>query len=205
MNEMQIVSVNDATNDTEMLKAMTTSMKEFVATRNAKVLSQMCEKLDKNPSLLEKIFPGPLKKEFERLRKEELKDVHNAQKLIMGAYTQSVIKIAEQEGNAIIEAQAELYDRKLKSIKMANHKELAALAQQCVNEMTETFKKSTTEFLERRDGLIKELEKYKNDTFIHDRVTKNLDSQATMFLDTIDDLLLGFRNTLKEKFGVVPK
>jgi hypothetical protein len=204
MDDNQNLSVLDE-NSTLDLKSVTPKMKEFIINSNEVILSEIQDKLRQRPGLVGVLFPGKLQREYDKLSVQKMKDSYAIQKLMMDAYTNSLIEQAKKESDMAIALRVEQYENVLKAVKINNRKQLTAIAQTCINEMSATFEQSRIAFGERRERQIKDVERYKKDEFYYKKLKQNLNKEAEIFLDTIGDLLQGFKDALINKFDIVVK
>ena len=181
------------------LQSVATKMKEYVTTENVAVLSEIQDKLRQRPGLIGVIFPGKLQREYDKLSVQKMKDFYATQKLMTEAYTNTLIELAKKEGDMAIALRMEQYGNVLSAVAMENRKKLTTLAQININEMSDTFEKSRTPFLERIERQVKEGEKYKNIDFLYNSHLQSLKKETEIFMATIEELLQGFKDALQKK------
>ncbi|GHV22642.1 hypothetical protein FACS189428_5030 [Clostridia bacterium] len=181
------------------LQSVATKMKEYVSTENEAVLSEIQDKLKQRPGLIGVLFPGKLQREYDKLSVQKMKDFYATQKIMTEAYTNTLIELAKKEGDMAIALRMEQYGNVLSAVAMENRKKLTTLAQININEMSETFEKSRTPFLERIERQVKEGEKYKNIDFLYNSHLQSLKKETEIFMATIEELLQGFKDALKKK------
>jgi len=181
------------------LQSVATKMKEYVSTENEAVLSEIQDKLKQRPGLIGVLFPGKLQREYDKLSVQKMKDFYATQKLMTEAYTNTLIELAKKEGDMAIALRMEQYGNVLSAVAMENRKKLTVLAQININEMSETFERSRTPFLERIKRQFEEGEKYKTIPFLYDSHLQSLKKETEIFMATIEELLQGFKDALKKK------
>lgn len=183
----------------EELQSVATKMKEYVSTENEAVLSEIRDKLKQRPGLIGVLFPGKLQREYDNLSVQKMNDFYATQKLMTGAYTNTLIELAKKEGDMAIALRMEQYGNVLSAVAMENRKKLTTLAQININEMSAIFEKSRTPFLERIERQVNEGEKYKNIDFLYNSHLQSLKKETEIFMATIEELLQGFKDALKKK------
>lgn len=181
------------------LQSVATKMKEYVSTENEAVLSEIQDKLKQRPGLIGVLFPGKLQREYDKMSVQKMKDFYATQKLMTEAYTNTLIELAKKEGDMAIALRMEQYGNVLSAVAMENRKKLTVLAQININEMSETFERSRTPFLERIKRQFEEGEKYKTIPFLYDSHLQSLKKETEIFMATIEELLQGFKDALKKK------
>lgn len=197
-NKQHLSNLNGTTE--EDLQVVSAKMKEYVSTESEAVLEVITEKLNERPGLIGALFPSKVKKEHDKLTIQKMKNLFEARENMLSVYTNTQIELARKAGDKMIESKIMQYDGELIEQAMIMQKNLTSLAQININEMSEVFKKSRESFSDRRIEQLTKFHKIKDiDPTGYQSQIKSLDTEQVIFMETIDDLLNGFKDSLKNK------
>ncbi len=185
----------------EDLQVVSNKMKEYISTENEAVLEAIRKKLNERPGIIGTIFPSKVKKEFDKLTIQKMKSLFETRENMLSVYTNTQIELARLAGDKMIESKILQYDGELSKQGMQIKADLTEFAQLKINDMSDTFEKSRIPFGERRARQLKDADKYKDDEFYYNRLKQNLNTEAEVFFNTIEDLLIGFKDALKNRLA----
>jgi predicted XRE-type DNA-binding protein len=198
MEKQHLSNLNGATE--EDLQVVSAKMKEYISTESEAVLEVIKDKLNERPGLIGALFPSKVKKEHDKLTIQKMKNLFDARENMLAVYTNTQIELARKAGDKMIDSKVMQYDEELIEQAMIMQKNLTSLAQININEMSEVFKNSRESFSDRRIEQLVKFEKIKDiDPTGYGAQIKSLDSEQIIFMETIDDLLNGFKDSLKNK------
>jgi hypothetical protein len=197
-NKQHLSSLNGATE--EDLQVVSDKMKEYVSTESEAVLEVITNKLNERPGLIGALFPSKVKKEHDKLTIQKMKNLFEARENMLSVYTNTQIELARKAGDKMIESKIMQYDGELIEQAMLMQTSLTSTAQVNINEMSKVFQKSRESFSDRRIEQLTKFHKTKDiDPTGYTAQIKSLDTEQVIFMETIDDLLNGFKDSLKNK------
>ena len=181
------------------LQLVAPKIKEYISNQNDAVWSEIEKNLEQRPGLLGILFPGKLKSEYEKLSVQKLKDSYAVQKLMTEAYAHALIELVKKEGDMMIKQRVLQFEDILAKDAVKYRTEITAYVQTSINNMSDIFKESRTQFLARMDQQYDEGEKYKHRPHLYSAHAQSLNKETDIFMATIEELLQGFKDALKKK------
>jgi hypothetical protein len=200
MENNQAIS-NIGAESQEGLQVVAKNLQSAIQSGSNDALQAVNFELNRRPGLISLLFPGKVLKQNEELTIQNMKDVYEIRQNLLKAWVNVQLELTKNEGQMIIKSKLQGYEGELSQQAMQIRAELAHFSQKKIADMMDAFDRSTSEFAERIDRQTKEAEKYKDNTFLYQKLKQNLEKEAEMFFKTIEELLNGFREALKDKLN----
>jgi hypothetical protein len=187
---MKNLSLLKETSDKE-LQGIAEIVGKFINSTNAQddiLMLQAITKINANSGLLSFFFPNELGKEQQKMTLEIMRKMHTSRLQLLEIYTNLKIEIAKKSADAMLAA-----------VGMDLQAKLTEFANQKINDMSESFAKSRSDFMKRIARQEMELEQYKNSLLLYEPALESLRNEVKIYFKSIDELLDGFIKALRKK------
>jgi len=200
--ENSLVKTTGAGGDeAKSLQNVAKNLQTVIESGNNDAMQAVSFELQRRPGLFGILFPGRILKENEELTVQTMKDMYQTRQELLKAWVNVQVELTKNEGQMIIKSKLQGYEGELSQQAMQIRTDLTEFSQRKIAEMMDTFDRSTATFAERLDRQTQEAEKYKDNSFLYNRLKQNLEKEADMFFTTISELLDGFKEALKNKLN----
>lgn len=168
------------------LEALANKIRESVIAENDDVYKLLTDEVNKSPSLMAKLFPSAMQKEKQELTIQRVRNLASKKEELLTLYFKVKLEMARQEGDVLIKATGS----HLKT-------QLAIFVTAKIDEMDSAILVSRENVMRKMKPHIDSIEQYKDYPMLYEPAKKSIDNQIINYMSTIDELLDGFRNSLK--------
>ena len=195
------VMVNANEGVTDSLQIVQGNLQSYIKNGNDESLEAVALELRRRPGLFGIIFPGRILRESEELTIQKMKDMYKTRQTLFETYTNVMVEQIKNQGQMLIKSKLQGYEGELSQQAMQIQTNLTEFSQVKLAEIQNTFARSRANFAERIDKQMKDAEKYKGNTVLYAKLNANLEKEIDTFFGTIEELLDGFRESLKNKLN----
>jgi hypothetical protein len=189
MTEVSLSRLDGAS--VEYLTQLSGSLKTLLRDESEQALQTATAMIQRNPGILQRIFPDALQKESRDIAVHQLRQVASNKRTLLEAYSKVQLEIVAQEGDVVMKSHA-LHVRGY----------LAAFAMEKFEQLSQTLADSQSRFMSNYVPREQEIEQYSSSPELYKRAHTALLHQLDVYFDTIDELLDGFKTALSNR---VPK
>ncbi len=168
------------------LEALSNKIRESVIADNDDVYNLLTDEVNKSPSLMATLFPSEMQREKQSMSIQRIKSLASKKAELMTLYFKVKLEMARLEGDVLIKATGS----HLKT-------QLAIFVTAKIDEMDSAILVSRENTMRKMKPYIDAIEQYKDYPMLYDPAKKSIDNQIINYMCTIDELLDGFRNSLK--------
>lgn len=174
------------TNDSSELELIAEKARESFIIENDSLYQLLADEANKSPSLMARLFPSELEREKQALTVQRVRSLVGKKEQLMDVYFKVKLEIARQEGEALIQTTG-----------VHLRTELAKFVTAKIDEMDTAILTSRQIMMAKMQPHIDAIEKYQNYPMLYEPAKKSIENQIVSYMDTIDELLNGFRDSLK--------
>ncbi len=186
MTRTQMVPAGD--NPTKELIEISQGMKNFISNEDDAVLEMTVERMNRNPTLLGRLFPDAFDREQKRVTLDRVRSAYAAKKGFLDAYVNIQMDLARRRGDALIAA-----------VGMDLRAKLAVFATEKIDGLTQTLIASKDAYLARSATHMRSLEQYTDIPELHDGAKKSALREFKAYCEWVEGLSEGFSDALKAK------
>ena len=168
------------------LEALSNKIRESVIAENDDVYKLLTDEVNKSPSLMAKLFPSAMQREKQDMTIQRVRNLASKKEELLTLYFKVKLEMARLEGDVLIKATGS----HLKT-------QLAIFVTAKIDEMDSAILISRENVMRKMKPHIDSIEQYKDYPMLYEPAKKSILNQIINYMSTIDELLDGFRNSLK--------
>lgn len=170
------------------LTDIASKVEDFVNTENDASMELVQQRLNQNPTILQRLFPGKFRKMQEQLVMNKMKKRDDAQEVLFDLYTGIKLELARQQGDTLIAATG-----------MHLRDQLTKFALDKISSMGVTMESHKNEFVIRMKRQLQNVGEYKDFPELSEPYHQSLKDEITTYFSFNKNLLDGFEQTLHKK------
>jgi hypothetical protein len=174
-------------------------IQEYIETENSNVLQAIANDLKARPGLIGVLFPGKFQTTIDGLKIQQIENLFKNRQDLLAAYTNVRLESIKIQGENHIISMTQGFTKILTEQAMQIRSELTAFSQSKINEMSERFRDSRREFVQRIKEQEQEAEACKEIPYLYGEYKDSLKHEAKVFFTTIANILNGFIKDLEDK------
>lgn len=182
--EFSIIKSDESLNE---FSEVANAIEKYATKEDDANLEYILDRVNKNPSLLTRLFPSKIQKEYDKLSIDHMKSLFQSKSELLKVYNDIKLQIAKKQGDALIAA-----------VGMHLQDKLATIAAEKINSVQDTLEKSRERHMIRMQRQYDAVKSYTNSES-KEMFLKSLKNEEITYFKTVQEILDGFINSLKTK------